>query len=161
MDGDTTFTSLLAYELTVDANGGVLTQGCGFSETCETSRVRVRYDDDSLKFSEAAIAEKVGTPITEEASKRFIGYATSPNATEPDIIDGETWLEYLETIYAVWGDAEPSEDTDEDDVPVPNTGVSIYGETGSANATNIITAFLVAIITMIGTLIVCKRYFKK
>lgn len=103
--GDTTFTPILKYEMNAQANGGYFVEGCGLG-TCNSEPVRVPFGEDSLKFSYSAVSEKAGTPLPNDTSKYFLGYATSAIATEPDIIDGSTWLEDLAEIYAVWGDDE-------------------------------------------------------
>ena len=111
---DTTFTSILKYEMRADANGGYFTAGCGLITGCESQPLRVVFDDDHDKFSYEEALAITETPVSSDASKRFLGFATSPYATEPNIIDGETYLESLYDIYAVWGDV-PDDPDDQDD----------------------------------------------
>ena len=105
--GDTVFTSVLHYRMTAVGNGGHFIIGCGFG-ACEREAVPHRYYGHDSTFSYAEAKKHVGIPASDEEGKYFIGYATSPDATEPDIIDGETRLEDLGLIYAVWGDEYPA-----------------------------------------------------
>ena len=62
-------------------------------------------------FKSESIYRTAEKPINEtEAGKTkyIVGWATTPDATEPDIIEGETDVEglYLSDIYAIWGDDE-------------------------------------------------------
>ena len=164
LDGDTTFTSILKYELRADANGGYFTQGCGLITGCESQPLRVVFDDEHDKFSYEEALDITGTPVSDDASKRFLGYATSPMATEPNIIDGETNLETLYDIYAVWGDKEDdpdgdgegddgdeathdtdSESEDEENPSVPNTGKNPIEMLFSHQRSGIILSLLAAL----------------
>lgn len=61
---------------------------------------------NSKPFSYKMIEALVGKPQNEDSLKYFIGWASTPNATEPDIIDGVTpsYGFAEESIYAVWGE---------------------------------------------------------
>ena len=119
--GETTFTAVLGFRLTAFANGGLFPYG-GIAGA-EIIGVEVPYEDEDSVFYIDDILDRTGIPVNQEdENKRFLGFATTPDATEPDIIDGETRLVYLDHIFAVWGD--PKEDEDEEVPPVPDTGAN-------------------------------------
>lgn len=103
VNGDTTFTALLRYKINANGNGGHFTVGCGWG-TCETGYPEISFYDEDSTFSYAEAKEFVGIPVSYEEGKYFLGYATTENAEGPDVIDGETHLLDLGTIYAVWGE---------------------------------------------------------
>ena len=102
IEGDTTFTSVLVRELYAVGNGGYFPYGGigGF----ENKTLPMPYTGWNTKFSYADAFEELGKPVSHDASKYFLGFATNPDATEPDVIDGETLLEDLRIIYAIWAD---------------------------------------------------------
>lgn len=108
INGDTTFTALLRYKITAKGNGGHFTVGCGWGGACETGYPEISFRDEDSTFSYAEAKEFAGIPVSDEEGKYFIGYATTEDAEEPDIIDGETKLLDLSVIYAVWGDEYPA-----------------------------------------------------
>lgn len=105
VDQDTVFTSILNYKLMADANGGGTFPRCGIGG-CELRNFQVNYEGWKTKFSYDEVLEILGQPVPYDSSKAFLGFATDPDATEPDIIDGETYLEDIFYIYAIWGDDE-------------------------------------------------------
>lgn len=123
ISGETTFTAVLEYRLTAFANGGVFPNG-GIGGA-EILGVQVPYGGGATTFSTDEVLDRTGTPVSYDASKHFVGFATTADATEPDIIDGVTPVEDLNYIYVVWGENDPDEpDTPEDPVipGAPNTG---------------------------------------
>ena len=138
---DSVFTSVLRYRMLAIGNGGRFPNGgIGGSEILT---LRLSYDGWNSTFSYEEALEMLGNPIPEDESKHFLGFATNPNATEPDIIDGETYLEDIGNIYAIWGDeeAEPepepeTEPDSEDEAPeVPDTGSNFIKENYSTITT--------------------------
>lgn len=135
IDGETTFTAVLNYQLTAFANGGLFPNG-GIGGA-EVIRAELPYEDEDSTFSLSDILARTGTPIIpDDNTKEFAGFATRADATEPNITD-ETPLVNLSYIYTVWKDKEeptPSEDEDSEFNPnkdeeseasvVPNTGVN-------------------------------------
>ena len=104
VEGDTTFTSVLVRELYAVGNGGYFPYGGigGF----ENKTLPMPYTGWNTKFSYADAINELGQPVSHDASKYFIGFATTPDATEPDVIDGVTLIEDLRNVYAIWGDDE-------------------------------------------------------
>ena len=128
--GETTFTAVLDYEIIADANGGLFPNG-GFGET-PVLRVELSYEDDESTFSADAVLNRTGYPhIPDDDTKEFAGFATSEDATEPDI-DDSTPLVDLYYVYVVWKDKEepepeptPEEPEEEPEAPeVPDTGAN-------------------------------------
>lgn len=75
--------------VTLDANGGYFDQG-------DFIRARVFMPESDYFGSH---------PDWEDDSKVFIGWATTPDATVPDVYEDEPVYAGLDTVYAVWGDA--------------------------------------------------------
>ena len=103
---DTDFTAVLIYQAIADGNGGCFPGGRGLA--CSSIQVsRLSYEGPDTKFSYTDMESALGVPMpVEDSGKYFIGYATDPDATEPDIIDGETQLDTLVYVYAIWADDE-------------------------------------------------------
>jgi uncharacterized repeat protein (TIGR02543 family) len=123
LEEDTTFTSVLGYKAMAYGNGGCFPYGGIGCYNVEL--VALKYEGPDTRFSYEDAFSKLGTPVYPDSSKKFIGFATNPDATEPDIIDGETYVDSIYDIYAIWGDNEEEEDSEEEDeaLPVPDTGV--------------------------------------
>ena len=127
--GETTFTAVLNYEVLVDGNGGLLPNG-GFGPA-EEIRVEIPYEDEDSTFSIEDALERTGEPyLPDDDTKEFAGFATTPNATEPDV-DDDTLLIDLDTVYVVWKDKEepepeptPASDDEPEAPEVPNTGAN-------------------------------------
>ena len=101
VNGDTTYTVVWGYETIVFAVEG------RFSKTgSQVARIRLPYENGDGTFSSAALEELVGKPIAAEPSLYFLGWASDIDATEPDIIDGVTRLEDIDSIYGVWAEDE-------------------------------------------------------
>lgn len=103
INNDTVFTAFYGNRVYVDANGGVFP-----SYGAEVLGILVRTDGGFRSESIYRMAEK---PVNESESgkpKYIIGWATEPDATEPDIVEGVTDVTdlYQEQIYAVWADDE-------------------------------------------------------
>ena len=99
--GDTTYKAVWGYKVVVDCNGGYL-------PLFDEDRMRLAMPING-KFDLQYVFDSLGYPVMdgdENINKYVIGFATSPNATEPDIIDGETDISDLDVIYAVWSDDE-------------------------------------------------------
>ena len=155
------FPEILAY-----ANGGYFPQGLGGAEVKITY---LPYENENSKFIYAETEDELGIPISYDETKRFLGYATSPDATEPDVIDGETDLLELGIIYAVWGDIEEEPDEDEESAPdqedenvdgdtelvVPDTGENTK-ESVSMEQTSCVVVTFAAVFVV---LFVAIRYF--
>ena len=107
LNGDTTFTSVLSYLIPTHGNGGHFVIDCGLGN-CDDKILHAPYTGSDSTFSYGAVKELIGLPVPYEENKYFLGYATSPDATEPNVIDGVTYLEDLFAIYAVWGDEYPA-----------------------------------------------------
>ena len=106
INGDTTFTALLKYKILAEGNGGHFVVGCGLG-TCDREPLEISYTEEDSTFSYDDAKRTVGIPVSYEEGKSFIGYATTPDATEPDAIDGVTRLTDLDgvdALYAVWAD---------------------------------------------------------
>ena len=139
---DSTFTSVLKYKMLAVGNGGRFPNG-GIGGA-EKLTLRLLYNGWQTTFSYDEALEILGEPISNDDSKHFVGFATNPNATEPDIIDGETLLEDLGYIYAIWSDEEePEPEPEPEDEPaeeseapeVPNTGANPTAENHTTAAT--------------------------
>ena len=105
-DGDTYLTAVWGRRVFVDANGGY------FSEYEFTAIILDYYMDEPFECPDDS---DLWNP---DDNKEFVGWATTPNATEPDVIEGRTPVNDLETVYAIWRDKAP------DVRPNPKTGVS-------------------------------------
>ena len=91
---DTVYTTVWGYDLYIDANGGVFP-----SVGVDRLKITMEYEG---AFS-LANAEGLGEAVS-YSSKEFLGWATTPDAPEPDIRDGITPVKELDVVYAVWKD---------------------------------------------------------
>ena len=101
--GDTTYKAIWGYKVIIDCNGGYFPL-----YGAEAMRLAMPIDES---IDSQYLYENLGYPIMdgdENINKCVIGWATTPDATEPDIIEGETPIKGLTRIYAVWGDDEYS-----------------------------------------------------
>ena len=97
--GDTKYTAVWGYKVSVDANGGTF-------EKYRASSLRLVMPVDD-PYSLQYIFDTLGYPVhNTDPNKYVIGFATTPDATEPDVIDGQTDVKSLGRIYAVWADDE-------------------------------------------------------
>ena len=154
IQGDTIFTAVLEYRFVADANGGVFPNG-GIGGA-ERLAVQLPYVGEGTLFSYDAVIDRTGIPENDDPTKVFVGFATSEDATEPDI-DDNTPIEGLSGIWAVWKDAEEEPDDDSDDGPVvpdaddtkPDAGIpesGIYtGENESATAMSFVGTAMIAV----------------
>ncbi len=94
---DSVFTAIWGRKITVDGNGGYFM----WNPNLTALRIPLRLD---VPFKEADIIDLIGPPLHDDAMKYLAGWATTPDAEEPDILEGETYLEGLDRIYAVWKD---------------------------------------------------------
>ena len=96
IEEDTEYTAVWGYEVILDANEG------NFPEWNATRLMAVlEYDG---KFSLANIKAQLGDAVPDDPNKYFVGWATTPDATTPDVIEGVTNVKDLDTIYAVYAD---------------------------------------------------------
>ena len=103
--GDTTFIPVLKYQVYIyTTEDGHIVKNCGLG-ICDYAMIREDYEDStSSTFSYAPVKDKIGLPVAYEEDKYFLGYATTPDATESDIIEGETLLgDLADDIYAIYG----------------------------------------------------------
>lgn len=96
---DTVYTTLWAYDLFFDANGGYWPWADN-----DFIGLWVPYEEP---FSYQDLVDDIGDMVNPDPDKYFIGWASTPDATEPDIPDGEVTVGYLvengiDTLYAVW-----------------------------------------------------------
>ena len=96
IEGDTVYTTVWGYQLFADANGG-------FFPEVELERLKVTMEYEGT-FDMTDVLMEVGEPVNDDPNKIFAGWATAPDAEEPDIITGETPVKELDTVYAVWKD---------------------------------------------------------
>lgn len=92
---DTTYKTLWGYRFNLDANGGEFGDA-GTDRLSAYMRYDGTWDYESLDLN---------TPIHYNPQMYFVGWATEPNATEPNVIEGKTKIKDIEnstTIYAVW-----------------------------------------------------------
>ena len=94
---DTVFTAVWARSIAVDANGGC------FRFNKDLTEIYVAFPADDV-FTEEAIIETAGAPINFDDMKYLAGYATTPDAEAPDVIEGVTLVSGLDRIYALWKD---------------------------------------------------------
>ena len=162
VDKDSAFTSILKYKMTAYGNGGIFPNAGLIG--AEVATLRLGYNGWQTTFSYAEALEVLGNPVPDDESKQFIGFATDPDATEPNIIDGETYLEDISRIYAIWGDAvpEPSDDPAEDEEApaVPNTGANSSADAGSATSVNYLSlaSLALAVISFVAYFILRRRH---
>ena len=96
IEEDTEYTAVWGYEVILDANEG------NFPKWNATRLMAVlEYDG---KFSLANVQAQLGDAVPDDPNKYFVGWATTPNATEPDVIEGVTDVKDLDTIYAIYKD---------------------------------------------------------
>lgn len=101
VDGDSTYTVIWGYELTVFADEGRFEKAGSM-----VARISFPYDNGDGTFHADTLNEVIGEPTPLGAGRYFIGWATDPDLEEPDIIDGVTRLEDLNEIYGIWSDEE-------------------------------------------------------
>lgn len=94
---DTKYTAVWGYGVILDANGG-------YFQEVGSSAVKVTLEYEGL-FSLANVGAYIGEAITYDSSKYFAGWATTQDATEPNVFDGVTPVKGLDHVYAVWKDA--------------------------------------------------------
>ncbi len=92
-DGDTTLKAIWGYKIIVDANGGC------FFEDPDTTALSIVFEYEGT-FDGSVITRLVDDPTREGYILK--GYATTPDATEPDVVDLKTPIKGLERIYCVW-----------------------------------------------------------
>lgn len=97
--GDTKYTAVWGYKVVIDANGGTF-------ENYHASALRLVMPVDD-PYSLQYIFDTLGYPVNNtDPNKYVVGFATTPDATVPDVIDGQTDVKSLDRIYAVWADDE-------------------------------------------------------
>ena len=114
---DTTYTTLWSYDLYLDANGGYWPEANN-----DLVGVWVPYEEP---FTYQDVVDDIGEIVHPDPEMRFIGWATTPDAMEPDVPDGELSVRYLvenghDELYAVWAKEEPVEPSDDDPVTPPD-----------------------------------------
>ena len=92
---DTYLTALWGRRIVVDANGGCFRFDASLTAVQLTLASYEPFDSND-------IINLVGEPINFDDLQYLAGYATTPDATEPDIIDGVTDLNGVTHIYAIW-----------------------------------------------------------
>jgi hypothetical protein len=93
---DTEYTAQWGYEVRLDANGGIFAKAGS-----RTLALPMEYDG---LFSLANYSEMIGEAVNYDGSKYFAGWATTPDAEEPDVFEGVTKVRDIDTVYAVWKD---------------------------------------------------------
>ena len=94
---DTYLTAIWGRRIVADANGAC------FRFDADLTALALVFPVDE-PFSNNHIIELVGEPINFDDMKYLAGWATDPDATEPDVIEGETDVMDLTWIYAIWKD---------------------------------------------------------
>ena len=92
--GDTTLTAIWGKRIVLDANGGEFTDW--------GARALQSYFVSDEPFSLDDYWDTLGKLEHENKNLYLAGWATTPDATEPDIVEGETIAGDLGRIYAVW-----------------------------------------------------------
>lgn len=143
LEKDTTFTSVLGYRVMAYGNGGCFPYGGIGCYSVEL--ISLKYEGPDTRFSYDDAFSKLGNPIPDDSTKKFIGFATNPEATESDIIDGETYVDSLYDIYAIWGDDDGTEEGDDEEgeeaLLVPDTGSNTMVQSGViASAIGVVTS---------------------
>lgn len=93
---DTTYTAVWGYQVIVDANGGVFA-------LAGSSRLGITMEYEGT-FSLSDVTEEIGEAVNYDTSKYLAGWATTPDAEEPDVFEGVTPVRDLDQVYAVWKD---------------------------------------------------------
>nr|MCR5794235.1 InlB B-repeat-containing protein [Solobacterium sp.] len=86
---DVTAKKVTFVSVILDANGGQFNNG--------DTETTLDFDSDEYFYLEGDL-----TPWKDEMG--FAGWATAPDTEEPDVIEGETPVSELTTVYAVWGE---------------------------------------------------------
>ena len=94
---DSYMTALWGRYLVVDANGGC------FRFNADLIRMELLFPTYK-PFSNDRVIELAGEPINFDDTKYLAGWATDPDAEEPDVIEGETDVVGLRYIFAIWKD---------------------------------------------------------
>lgn len=92
---DTYLTAMWNKRVFVDANGGC------FHFDPDLTQVVVSFPTSDA-FSNQVIIEQHGEPIGTDDLQYLAGWATTPDASEPDVVEGGTDVTGLTKIYAVW-----------------------------------------------------------
>ena len=94
------------YLITFHANGGYF-QEWVWDEASE-SEVETRSEEVSYLYgADQDVFYTTYTPQPGEPSMVFLGWATTANAAEPDIVEGETYLGRFSDLWAVWTEGIP------------------------------------------------------
>ena len=94
---DTYLTAQWGKYIVADANGACFR----FDKDLTALALLFKADEP---FTNNRIIELTGEPINFDDMQYLAGWATTPDATEPDVIEGETDVMGLTRIYAVWKD---------------------------------------------------------
>ena len=94
---DTYLTAIWGRNIVVDANGAC------FRFDASLTALKLLFPT-LTPFGSDYIVGLVGEPINFDDMKYLAGWATTPDAEEPDVIDGETDVTDLTWIYAIWKD---------------------------------------------------------
>ena len=94
--GDTEYTAVWGYEVLLDANGGIF-------PNLYVDKVYAVMPYEGT-FSLDSVIDQLGPALPDNPNQYLIGWATTPDATTPDIIPGETLVSTLDHVYAVYGD---------------------------------------------------------
>lgn len=97
VEEDTTYKAIWGYEVFIDSNGGYFPE-IGTRALKAIMEYEGAFNLENLK-------DQIGECINYDNSKYLAGWATTPDATEPDIIEGQTPVKDLDWVYAVWKDA--------------------------------------------------------
>ena len=94
IEEDTVYTAVWGYKVIVDANGGYFPE-------IGTAAVSVAMECGGT-FSLEEYREDLGEMVNLDGTLYLAGWATSPEAKEPDVFEGKTPVEGLDRVYAVW-----------------------------------------------------------
>ena len=93
--GDTVYTAVWGKKIVLDANGGYFPN---FDDVSAVSAI-LEYDKP---FSLGGYEEQLGRVAHDNVSLYLAGWATTPDAVVPNVVEGETSLDEIDHIYAVW-----------------------------------------------------------
>ena len=97
--GDTYWKAVWGREITIDANGGY------YYDDPEITALNIPYLVEE-KFNTMTIEYLAELPRIDKEGMVLAGWATTPDAIEPDVIENVTPISELSEIYAVWRPAD-------------------------------------------------------
>ena len=101
---DSVFIAQFGRRIVLDGNGGY------FDEDPEFTSLRLMFFL-AEPYSMAYIEVNGCQPEIDDTTKYLAGWGTEPDLEEPDLIDGESHLDGIDRIYAIWKDIEEESET--------------------------------------------------